>query len=88
MKSRKTRGLFDEEFRQQKIATKDPLVILSTKINWEQFRYTLERAFQGIDYSQGGRPPFDRLMMFKILILQEYYGLSDDQMEFQLLARR
>ena len=87
MKSRKTRGLFDEEFRQQKIATKDPLVILSTKVNWEQFRSTLERSFQGIDYSQGGRPPFDRLMMFKILILQEYYGLSDDQMEFQLLDR-
>jgi IS5 family transposase len=26
-------------------------------------------------------------MMFKILILQEYYGLSDDQIEFQLLDR-
>lgn len=87
MKSRKARGFFDEEFRHEKIATKDPLVILSTKVNWEQFRPTLEKAFEGIDYSQGGRPPFDRLMMFKILILQEYYGLSDDQIEFQLLDR-
>ncbi|MBK8874519.1 MAG: transposase [Bacteroidetes bacterium] len=26
-------------------------------------------------------------MMFKILILQELYGLSDDQIEFQLLDR-
>ena len=87
MKTKKARGFFDEEFRHEKIATKDPLTILTTKVNWEQFRPTLEKAFEGIDYSQGGRPPFDRLMMFKILILQEYYGLSDDQIEFQLLDR-
>ncbi len=87
MKSRKTRGFFDEEFRKEKIAVKDPLTILSTRVNWEQFRPTLEKAFENIDYSQGGRPPFDRLMMFKVLILQEYYGLSDDQIEFQLLDR-
>ena len=87
MKSRKARGFFDEEFRHQKIATKDPLAILSPKVNWEQFRPALEKAFEDIDYSQVGRPRFDRLMMFKILILQEFYGLSDDQMEFQLLDR-
>jgi IS5 family transposase len=34
-----------------------------------------------------GRPPFDRLMMFKILILQSLYSLSDDQMEFQITDR-
>ncbi|MBK8876413.1 MAG: hypothetical protein IPN13_22035 [Bacteroidetes bacterium] len=39
-----TRGLFDEEFRLEKIASKDPLSILSTKVNWEQFRST-EKAF-------------------------------------------
>jgi IS5 family transposase len=87
MKNKKTKGFFDEAFRQEKIAVKDPLTILSTGVNWEQFRGVLEECFKGINYSQGGRPPFDRLMMFKILILQEYYGLSDDQMEFQLLDR-
>lgn len=87
MKTKKAHGFFDQEFRHDKIAIKDPLTILSTKVNWEQFRPTLEKPFEGVDYSQGGRPPFDRLMMFKILILQEYYGLSDDQMEFQLLDR-
>lgn len=34
-----------------------------------------------------GRPPFDRLMMFKILILQSRYSLSDDQMEYQITDR-
>ncbi|MCA4895668.1 MAG: transposase [Cytophagales bacterium] len=29
----------------------------------------------GKDRSQGGRPSFDYLMMFKILILQRYYNL-------------
>lgn len=87
MKSKKSRGFFDEEFRREQIATKDPLTILSSKVNWEQFRPVLEKAFADVDYSQGGRPPFDRLMMFKVLILQEYYGLSDEQIEFQLLDR-
>lgn len=87
MKSKKTKSLFDEEFRREKIAVKDPLTILSSKVNWEQFRPILEKTFAGVDYSQGGRPPYDRLMMFKILLLQEYYGISDDQMEFQLLDR-
>lgn len=87
MKSKKTRGLFDEEFRIEKIKKKDPLTVLQSRVNWEQFRVTVESAFLGIDYSKGGRPPFDRLLMFKVLVLQEYYGLSDDQMEFQLLDR-
>jgi len=82
-----SKGLFDEEFRIEKIDQKDPLKALSTQINWEQFVPTLDQAFAHIDYSQGGRPPFDRLLMFKVLVLQEYYGLSDDQMEYQLLDR-
>jgi len=82
-----SKGLFDEEFRIQKIDKKDPLKALSTQINWEQFESKLYSAFAHIDYSQGGRPPFDRLLMFKVLVLQEYYGLSDDQMEYQLLDR-
>ena len=87
MQKARAKGLFDEEFRQNKIATKDPLVILSTKINWEQFRKPLVESFPETDKSKGGRPAYDRLLMFKILILQEYFGLSDDQIEFQLLDR-
>jgi IS5 family transposase len=35
----------------------------------------------------GGRPAFDKVMMFKILILQKYYNLSDEQTEFQINDR-
>ena len=55
MKSKKARGFFDEEFHREQIATKDPLTILSSKVNWEQFRSVLEKAFAEVDYSQGGR---------------------------------
>jgi transposase, IS5 family len=34
--------------------------------------------------SEGGRPPFDKLLMFKIIILQRYFNISDDQTEFQI----
>lgn len=86
-KKKKQRGFFDEEERREKITSKDPLEVLSTRVNWEQFRSILEGAFKETESSKGGRPPFDRLMMFKILVLAEYYGLSDDQIEFQILDR-
>jgi IS5 family transposase len=36
---------------------------------------------------QGGRPPYDAVLMFKILILQSLYTLSDDQTEYQIKDR-
>ena len=34
-----------------------------------------------------GRPPFDSVFMLKVLVLKKYYGLSDDQTEFQIKDR-
>ncbi len=36
---------------------------------------------------KGGRPPFDPVLMFKILLLQALYSLSDDATEFQIKDR-
>jgi hypothetical protein len=47
----------------------DPLERLNTYIDWEQFRKTLTGALQKEPKGPGGRPPFDYVMMFKILIL-------------------
>ncbi|CCD02403.1 transposase-like protein DUF772 [Azospirillum brasilense] len=33
------------------------------------------------------RPPLDAVMMFKILVLQALYGLSDEQAEYQVRDR-
>ena len=39
------------------------------------------------DRARGGRPPYDAVLMFKVLVLQTLYTLSDDQTEYQLRDR-
>jgi len=81
-------GLFDLEFHEQKIKEyQPPLAKLDSVIDWEIFRKPIEEALYVEPKGAGGRPPFDKLMMFKILILQKYYNLSDEQTEFQINDR-
>jgi transposase, IS5 family len=88
MSNKINRGFFDEQFRLDKLTEqKDPLVKLQNEINWEQFRNTLTRALEPEEKGTGGRPPFDYVMMFKILVLQRYYNLSDGQIQYQILDR-
>jgi hypothetical protein len=37
--------------------------------------------------NNAGATPYDVVMLFKILILQRYYGLGDSQVEYQILDR-
>lgn len=86
--SKNSRGLFDYEYQLELINKhQPPLAKLNAVINWEIFRQPIEEAFAIEPKAPGGRPPFDRLMMFKILILQRYYNLSDEQTEFQIKGR-
>lgn len=88
MSNKKSRSFFDEQFRLEKINTlKDPLVKLNAIIRWEDFRPIIDTAFAITDPSKGGRPNYDRVMMFKVLIIQRIYNLSDDAAEFQILDR-
>ena len=79
--------LFDYLDRQEKLGEKDPLNALHSHINWEQFRALADQGFSEIDRSKGGRPGYDRLLLFKILVLQSLYNLSDAQTEFQIADR-
>src|SRR4030042_1414481 len=82
------RGFFDEQDRLQKISLQgDPLEKLNAIIDWEMFRPQLKRCFKKEPKGPGGRPPFDYVLMFKILILQRIYNLSDAQMQYHLLER-
>lgn len=47
----------------------------------------VERSLPCRDRKKGGRPPYPVELMVRILIAQEYFNLSDEQMEFQLLDR-
>lgn len=85
---KKMRGLFDYEYQLELINKhQPPLQKLNAVIDWELFRKPIEEAFVVEPKAPGGRPPFDRLMMFKVLILQRYYNLSDEQTEFQIKDR-
>jgi len=81
-------GLFDTEYHERKIKEyQPPLSKLDKVINWEFFREPIESALYVEPKGAGGRPSFDKIMMFKILILQKYYNLSDEQTEFQINDR-
>lgn len=87
-KRHKDYGFFDQDFRLTKLTKLgDPLNKLSQGIDFELFRPLLEEKLSKPAEGKGGRRPYDYVMMFKVLILQRYYNLSDDQVEFQINDR-
>jgi len=64
----------------------DPLEKANELIDWEMFRSPIETAIRK-DMSKGGRPPFDAVLMYKITMLQQWYGLSDMGIEYQINDR-
>jgi IS5 family transposase len=65
----------------------DPLPKLDRVVNWNGFRPALRKLRKKADPGKGGRPPYDDVLMLKILVLQQLYNLSDDQTEFQIRDR-
>jgi IS5 family transposase len=51
------------------------------------FDIYIEQGLTKVAKGKGGRPPYDYVLMFKILILQRYYNLSDEQTEYQINDR-
>ena len=47
----------------------------------------LEAVLARRDRGKGGRPPYDAVLMFKVLVVQTLYTLSDDQTEYQIKDR-
>jgi IS5 family transposase len=62
----------------------DPLLKLNDMIDWELFRPQLQQIRNN---ALVGCKGFDVVMMFKILILQALYNLSDDVMEYMIRDR-
>lgn len=81
-------GFFDQDIRLSKLSKLgDPLERLNQGVDFEIFRLLLEERLVKQSKGKGGRPPYDYVLMFKILILQRYYNLSDDQIEYQINDR-
>jgi IS5 family transposase len=71
-------------------AKKDPLVEIDIVVPWEEFRPLLERIWRKPESerkSRAGRKPIDAVLMFKTLVLDALYNLSDDQVEYQIRDR-
>jgi IS5 family transposase len=65
----------------------DPLEVLDSMVDFEYFRTWLVEGLGYSDRAQGGRPPFDPVSMFKVLVLQAQHNLSDGKMEFMIRDR-
>ena len=83
------KGLFDEEFTKERLPTiGNPLESICKVIDFEMFRESLENKLLNTNKkNNAGAKPYDLVMLFKILILQRYYGLGDSQVEYQILDR-
>jgi IS5 family transposase len=89
-------GFFDLSRRYEGLDGKnDPLVPIATLVPWESFRPKLMAALikgelrkdNAERKSSAGRKPWDEVVIFKALVLQALYNLSDDQAEYQLRDR-
>jgi IS5 family transposase len=64
----------------------DDLAETESLIDWEHFRPILESMYNNRTIS-GGRPETDVLVMLKMLVLQQWHGLSDAELERQCIDR-
>lgn len=81
-------GLFPGDRRLQELdLLGDGLRWLSLVIPWERFRSALEGLSKSEPKGPGGRRPYDRLLLFKMMILQQLHNLSDEQTEYQVRDR-
>ena len=89
-------GFFDLSRRYDGLGKKnDPLVAIAAMVPFETFRENLKAALiagglrtkDAERKSAAGRKPWDEVLIFKALVLQALYNLSDDQTEYQLRDR-
>src|SRR5215469_4857836 len=81
-------GFFDAQQRLHWLSgAGDPLERLAGVVDFDLFREELQRALNRSDGAKGGRPAYDAVLMFRVLVLQTLYTLSDDQTEYQLRDR-
>jgi IS5 family transposase len=85
-------GFFDYEKQLDKIyQINDFLPKLNSLVNWEIFRPILKKVREKEPGKENpnnvGRPPFCVVLMFKILVLEKMYNLSDAQTELQIRDR-
>ncbi|PHV11468.1 transposase, partial [Chitinimonas sp. BJB300] len=81
-------SLFASEEREAKLdQLGDALKVLGTHVDFAALAADIDRAAPRPSRARGGRPPFPTELMVRVLLVQQLFNLSDEQMEFQLLDR-
>jgi transposase, IS5 family len=76
-------GFLDGALSERSDGRRDVLDAISKLLDWSAF----ERILSVISVAAKGEPSYPPLMMFKVLLLQRWYGLSDPAMEAALFDR-
>jgi transposase, IS5 family len=76
-------GLMDAAVSRRGNRRREVLDEINSLLDWSAF----ERLLAVIPVAAKGEPSFPQLMMFKVLLLQRWYGLSDPAMEDALFDR-
>lgn len=63
------------------------LLKLSELINWERFRKHFRGFYKKEGADQGGQRPYDVVKMYKAVLLGQWHGLSDEELEQSLLVK-
>jgi IS5 family transposase len=61
--------------------------VLEKHVDFKGLSQAIDQAAPRPSRAKGGRPPFPTEVMVRVMVLQQLYNLSDEQMEFQLLDR-
>ena len=81
-------GFWDIEHRLRELSEHgDPLEKLAATVDFEIFRAELIAALGPRDPARGGRPGFDLVLKFRMLVLQAMHGLSLEQTEYLVRDR-
>jgi len=81
-------GFFDVDERLKRLSELgDQLEAYAQAVDFEAFRSELEKALAHATGAKGGRPPYDPVLMLKILVIQAANGLSDERAEFLISDR-
>ena len=78
-------SFWDPQDPQEKLMQEIPFLgRLAEAIPWEDFRSLLENIFEREGKSPVGRKPIDVIIMFRLLVLQQYLNCSDVRLEYQV----
>lgn len=81
-------SLFADQEREAKLdSLGDPLALLDKHVDFVALAAEIDRRVPRPSRAKGGRPPYPTELMTRLLVLQQLFNLSDEQMEFQLLDR-